>query len=132
MVIAANNDWAVPGDASLPTPYYYASLALLIALPRLVSRKAAGSLYLNLRPPTAQAHNDDQLYLVEAGGSTCLCDLQPPIGSTTSQGTIGGASFRSNCGPAPLGEMQYDAVWDNKTTSYTDNGGVNPTCQLKA
>ena len=54
-----------------------------------------------------------------------------------SQGTIGTISFSSNCGARPLGEMLDDHVWANATVnpkygSYTDNGGVNPTCELAA
>eukprot|EP01052_Picozoa_sp_SAG31_P014249 SAG31_NODE_877_length_11303_cov_18.744556_9_plen_890_part_00 len=83
------------------------------------------------------AHATSKLYFVDVGAPTCICDAAPPLGSTASQGTIGSVSFRSNCGKPPLGQMLADIHWANKTLDpkygkYTDNNGVNPTCQLSA
>jgi hypothetical protein len=82
-------------------------------------------------------HATSKLYLVDVGAPTCVCDAQPPLGSTESQGTIGRVSFRTNCGKLPLGQMLSDPHWANATVNpkcgkYTDNAGVNPTCQLSA
>ena len=84
-----------------------------------------------------RAHASAKLYYVDAGAPTCVCDYRPPLGSTASQGTLGSNAFASNCNPAPLSEMLSDPHWANATVnprygSYTDNGGVNPTCEIAA
>ena len=82
-------------------------------------------------------HAGSKLYYVDVAAPTCLCNQAPPLGTTSSQGTIGSVSFSSNCAPKPWGEMQDDPAWANTTAnpkygSYTNNKGVNPTCQLAA
>jgi hypothetical protein len=77
-------------------------------------------------------HSTSKLFFVDAGAPTCVCDDAPPLGSTESQGTIGRVSFRSNCAPRPFSQMIDDEHWRNASTPYTNNNGVNPTCQLSA
>jgi hypothetical protein len=78
-----------------------------------------------------------KLYYCDVDAPTCLCDDAPPLGSTSSQGTIGTVSFTRDCGPRPLGQMLDDVHWANTTVdpkygNYTNNRGVNPTCELAA
>ena len=84
-----------------------------------------------------KAHSTAKLFYVDVGDPTCVCDMAPLLGSTSSQGTIGRVSFASNCAPQPLGQMLSDPAWANTTVNpqygdYTNNHGVNPTCQLSA
>jgi len=78
--------------------------------------------------PTLAYHKEKisgTMYFVDVGAPSCLC-------SGGAGGTIGTGTFRSDCGPRPLGQLLSDPQWANTTTAYTDNGGVNPTCELKS
>ena len=79
-----------------------------------------------------KSHASQKMYFVDVGAPTCVCDEMPPLGSTESQGMIGTVAFTTNCGPLPLGQMLSDPHWNNASTAYTDNKGINPTCQIGA
>ena len=91
-----------------------------------------------------KAKASGSIYFVDVAAPTCLCSVG------YDEGTLGGFSFGGQrCSPRPLRQMTDDPAWRNakgiggvgngsnwpswnNNSVSTDNGGVNPTCSLKA
>ena len=91
-----------------------------------------------------QVKSSGTMYFAEVSAPTCLCSVG------YDEGTLGGFAWGGQrCSSPPLGQMVGDPRWNistgingegnstnwpswNNNPVNTDNGGVNPTCSLKA